>query len=67
MKLWRIIENEWNLKAAPWKDAIGIEEIDDDLAVPGVVCWLTSGWPDNREIAQHIVDLHNQSINQSSR
>ncbi len=55
---WRIIENEWNLKGAPWPGAIGIEEVNDALAVPGVVCWFTRGW-DNKRAARQMVELHN--------
>ena len=60
MKRWRIIENEWNLKASPWLDAVGIEEINEDLAVPAIVCWFTRGWDEN--LAQHVVDLHNAKL-----
>lgn len=57
MKRWRIIENEWNLKAAPWRDAVGIEETDEDMAVPAIVCWFTRGW--GEYLAQSVVDQHN--------
>lgn len=60
-KRWRIAENEWNLKNAPWSDAVGIEEIDDIVAVPGVICWFTLGW-DSLAAAEELVRLHNLSL-----
>lgn len=67
MKRWRIVENKWNLKAAPWRGAIGIEEVDNELAVPALVCWFTCGWTENDEPtpdhpAYRTVELHNQAI-----
>jgi hypothetical protein len=71
MKRWRIIENEWNLKRAPWSGAIGIEEVDDELAVPPIVCWFTRGWAgdgyvSNDHPAVLTVKLHNQAIDAKS-
>ncbi len=60
-KRWRIIENEWNIKAAPWTDAIGIEEVDDTLTVPSIVCWFTRGG-DAEANAHQIVRLHNYTV-----
>ena len=60
MKKWRIVENECNLEAAPWRGGFGIEEIDDDLAVPSLVCWFYRGH--DRSMVQRIVDLHNKDI-----
>ncbi len=60
-KKWRLIENEWNLKSAPWRGAIGIEEVDDDLCVPSVVCWFTRGW-DSEKAARQVVELHNAAL-----
>lgn len=57
---WRIVVNEWNLKSAPWSDAVGIEEDDDSLAVPGVLCWFTR--PDGQENAERVVELHNRGL-----
>jgi hypothetical protein len=57
---WRVIQNKWNLKRPPWTGAIGIEEDDDELAVPAIVCWFTRGWP--LELVQHVVDAHNLSV-----
>jgi hypothetical protein len=57
---WRIATNEWNLKAAPWTDAVGIEEDDDDAAVPGILCWFTR--PNGLENAKLVVVLHNRGI-----
>ena len=67
MKRWRIVENEWNLKCAPWRGAVGIEEVDDELAVPALVCWFTRGWTEDDEPtpnhpAYRAVELHNQAI-----
>ena len=64
LKRWRVIENEWNLKGEPWSGAIGIEEIDNDLAVPGIVCWFTRGWDDSDAMARHVCDLHNRHLDQ---
>lgn len=61
MKRWRLIENEWNLRCAPWSDAIGIEEIDDAVEVPGIVCWFTRGW-NSKEAAEEVVMLHNELV-----
>jgi hypothetical protein len=55
---WRILQNKWNLKCPPWHDAIGIEEDDEILAVPAVVCWFTRGW-DQPALAQSVVAAHN--------
>jgi hypothetical protein len=54
----RIVQNEWNLVVAPWDGAFGIEEVDDELAVPALMCWFCRGYP--REVVQHTVDLHNE-------
>ncbi len=63
---WRVIENKWNLASAPWSGAVGIEEDDKDLAVPAIVCWFTRGWTEDEDDpghpANHIVDLHNKSL-----
>ena len=67
MKRWRIAENEWNLKGAPWRGAIGIEEVDDGVAVPALVCWFTRGWGGDGYVSDShpaavTVLLHNQAI-----
>lgn len=66
MKRWRVMRDPSNLAIAPWKGAVGIEqiEVEDDGArfVPTVVCWFTRGWPDSEAIAKHVVDLHNASL-----
>ena len=62
-KRWRVIENEWNLRDAPWS-AVGIEEVDDGQAVPAVVCWFTRGWDDSDAMARHVCDLHNRHLDQ---
>lgn len=69
MKRWRIAENEWNLRGAPWKGAVGIEEIDDDLAVPALICWFTRGWTESDKLTEAhpaviIVRQHNQELAQ---
>lgn len=65
MKKWRIIaEGTANLRHKPWSGAIGIEEIDDDLAVPSIVCWMSRGW--GRSVAEHIVKLHNSSVDEDA-
>jgi hypothetical protein len=58
MTKYRIAENEWNLKGSPWRDAIGIEEIDDGMAVPPLICWFTRG-SDTHALTQRVVDLLN--------
>lgn len=43
---WKLARNEWNLRAAPWSEAIGIEYDDAEnrqQVVPGVVAWVTRG------------------------
>ena len=60
MKRWRIIENEWNLKGAPWTGAVGIEEVDNDVAVPALVCWFMRG-VDPIDI-EGVVRLHNAAV-----
>jgi hypothetical protein len=60
MKKWRIVKNKWNLDGAPWRGGFGIEEIDEDLAVPALVCWFYRGH--DRKVAQRVVDLHNEWI-----
>jgi len=37
---WRVAENEWNLKARPWRQTGGIEA-DLDLEVPAILGWFT--------------------------
>jgi hypothetical protein len=71
VKRWRVIENKWNKESKPWTGAVGIEEVDDDLAVPAIVCWFTRGWAltedDNGEwLAQHVVDLHNLLVSKEA-
>lgn len=66
-KRWRIAQNEWNLKGAPWCGAIGIEEDDNDVSVPALVCWFTRGWTEDDEPTQDhpaviAIMLHNQAI-----
>lgn len=61
MKRWRIAENKWNLRDPPWRDAVGIEEVDDDVAVPGLICWFTR--PNGLTTAQHVVAMHNALVN----
>lgn len=66
MKRWRIIEDDsWNKGVAPWTDAVGIEEIDEDIAVPGIVCWFTRGW-DAQEAAAMTVALHNAEVDRAA-
>lgn len=64
---YRIAENEWNLKDPPWRDAIGIEEVEYErdergeyevFAVPSLVCWFTRGDGQER-LADQIVALLN--------
>lgn len=62
---WRILRNEWNLKGAPWSGAVGIEEDDEQLAVPAIVCWFTRGW-DQPALAQEVCDAHNRVIKTES-
>jgi hypothetical protein len=62
---WRVItEDSPNQRVAPWTDATGIEEADDVLAVPAIVCWFTRG-SGNGRLAQYVVDLHNQQEDKS--
>lgn len=63
-KRWRLCVNEWNLKAAPWDGAFGIEEDDDELSVPSLVCWFYRGW--TREDVQRVIDLHNHGLDQAT-
>lgn len=58
MRPWRIIENEYNLRMAPWSGAVGIEEIDEEIAVPSIVCWFMRGW--DRATVENVVRVHNQ-------
>jgi hypothetical protein len=57
---WRIVENKWNLKLEPWHGGYGIEEVDDDLVVPSLVCWFYRGT--TLEQVQRVVDLHNADL-----
>ena len=57
---YRIAENFWNCSALPWKDAVGIEEIDPKLTVPAVIAWFTRG-EGQRELAELVVDLLNNN------
>jgi hypothetical protein len=54
---WRIITNKYNLRDAPWRGAVGIEEDEPDLAVPAIVCWFTRGW--DLALIQQVIDTHN--------
>ena len=59
MAKWRIARNKWNVKDPPWRGAIGIEEDDEVLAVPSLVCWFTrGGW--SMKMIQDVVDSHNE-------
>ncbi len=59
---YRIAENPWNLKSAPWRDAIGIEDVSDqDLAVPPVICWFTRPSDDAANMAHLICRLLNKT------
>lgn len=63
-KCWRrITKDSANIRAQPWSEAVGIEEIDEELAVPGIVCWFSRGWAFDEEqtihIADHVIALHN--------
>lgn len=60
MKRWRVIENEYNLRSAPWTGAIGIEEIDPEMAVPAIVCWFTRGWASTD--VENVVRAHNLEL-----
>jgi hypothetical protein len=57
---WRIVKNECNSQARPWNGSFGIEEDDDRLAVPAVVCWFYIGY--DKATVQRVVDLHNQDV-----
>ena len=43
MGRWRIAENQFNLDASPWRDAVLIEEDDDASHVPALVCAIYRG------------------------
>lgn len=64
MKRWRIAQNEWNLKSAPWSEAVGIEEVDD-TDVPAILCWFTR--PRGKANAKRVVDLHNSALDRLER
>lgn len=61
---WRLIENEWNLKGAPWSDAVGIEEDDNSVAVPAIVCWFMR-WPNSKVMAAEVCRLHNGALGET--
>jgi hypothetical protein len=67
-KHWRRISDESpNMEVKPWSGAVGIEEVDDELAVPGIVCWFCRGDLSFDEdgkihIADHVIALHNSWI-----
>jgi len=56
---WRPVRNEWNLRAAPWHGGAGIEEDDESVVVPALVCWLYRGRDVDAEVAE-ICRLHNE-------
>ena len=58
MKKWRVVEFGWNLNASPWRGGYGIEEDDDEVAVPSLVCWFYRGY--DKSVVQRVVDLHNR-------
>jgi hypothetical protein len=59
---WRVIRADSpNWAAAPWPDAIGIEAIDEHIAVPSIICWFTRGWNSERAAAE-TVRFHNKQI-----
>lgn len=64
---WRIIRNKWNKETQPWTGAVGIEEDDDTVAVPAVVCWFTRGWPALSHPASMVVARHNQAIKKAAK
>ncbi len=61
-KRWRIIENEYNRSSAPWGGTMGIEEADEEAAVPAVILWFTRGWEDIDSMARSVVDAHNKAL-----
>ena len=61
-KKWRRVENEWNLQTAPWSGGFGIEEIDEDLAVPSLVCWFYRGWDES--LVDRVVEMHNRWVDE---
>jgi hypothetical protein len=56
---WRIAKNVWNLAELPWRGVIGIEEDDDTVAVPSLVCWFMRG-VDQADI-EAVIRLHNEN------
>ena len=56
---WRVIKNPGVF--APWRDAVGIEEDEESLAL-AIVCWFTRGWTDSLAMAQDVVDSHNAKL-----
>lgn len=59
-KRWRVIrEDTPNEQASPWREAIGIEEDDEEALVPAIVCWFTRGWEYPEVMVQSVVDQHN--------
>lgn len=61
MKRWRIARNVWNLKHAPWYDGVGIEEDNETVVVPSLVCWFYRG-DDAEAQANRMVELWNASL-----
>lgn len=59
---YRIAENRYNIQNPPWRDAVGIEDISEGLAVPSLICWFTRGDP---ELPQKVVDLLNEQAQRS--
>lgn len=55
---YRIAEHPANLSNQPWREAVGIEEIEHPrpLSVPSLICWFSRG---TNELAEQTVRLLN--------
>ena len=57
---WRRVKNRWNLCAVPWSEAEGIEEDDESVVVPALVCWFLRG-TDPVDI-DAVIQAHNKGL-----
>ncbi len=57
---WRRVKNRWNLRARPWSEAEGIEEDDESVMVPALVCWFLRGT--NPSDIEAVIQAHNEAL-----
>lgn len=61
----RIAKDAHNLRVVPWREAIGIESVEDGATIPALVLWMAHGYG-QPELAEKIVRLLNEDAEKSA-